>query len=307
MKIRYYIIGFFSGIVILALMASLNADTLKSNNSNVTALRDSTNQYFQVVKNPHIPNQIFFAGEEVPISEEDSRERFEIELIRNCYYHSSSLMHLKRAGRYFPIIEPILKAHNVPDDFKYLAVAESDLTNAVSPAGAKGLWQFLELAGKEYGLTITATVDERFNVEASTVAACKYLLYLHRRFGSWSLAAAAYNAGPTKLAAELKSQGESTYYALNLNQETSKYVFRIAAIKQIMENAELYGFFIKPQDIYVPFGAKKSITVTSSITNLGNWSREHGMTYRELKYYNPWLRSDKLEVEPNQSFVLKVK
>src|SRR5688572_12198080 len=193
-----------------------------------------------------------FAGEPMPTTYFDPVERLDRELMINVYQHATTLMHIKSANRYFPIIEPILAKHGIPDAVKYLCVAESSFRIATSPAGAKGLWQFVDLMGRAYNLEINSEVDERFHVEKSTEAACKFLLYLKERFGSWTMAAAAYNMGETALAKKIQEQKSNSYYDLHLNEETSRYVFRILAIKEIMQHPEQYGFYVEDDQLYAP-------------------------------------------------------
>lgn len=252
----------------------------------------------QVVRAPDLNKSFDWAGEAMPLTA-DAKERLDVELLSNSYYHSSTLQYLKRANRYFPIMERILREHGIPDDFKYLAVAESGLLHVSSAASAKGFWQFRKLAGKEYGLEINDEVDERYHLEKSTIAACKYLNYLYRRFGTWTDASAAYNVGPTAYARQLKSQGESGFYDMNLNRETSKYVFRLMAIKEIMSHPTEYGFYIDDVEKYPPLDNFYLVEVAKSVNNWGDFAREHGVTYRELKRYNPWLRDGNLTVIKN--------
>jgi membrane-bound lytic murein transglycosylase D len=235
-----------------------------------------------------------FAGEQVPADNFDARERLDRELAVNSYYESATLLNIKTANRYFPVIEPILKKNGIPDDFKYLCVAESNLRMAVSPSGAKGLWQFIESAGKENGLEINSEVDERYNVEKSTEAACRYLLRLKERFGNWTSAAAAYNIGPALLAKRMQEQQADNYYDLNLNEETSRYVFRIIAIKEIMKDPERFGFFVDTTQLYPEMTHYDAVQFDGPIPSLAALAKEHGTTYRMLRLYNPWLISGSL-------------
>ena len=247
-----------------------------------------------------------FAGEEVPIENFDVYERLDRELLRNAYYHSSTILALKRANRYFPVIEKILAENGIPQDFKYLAVAESDLSNAVSPAGAKGVWQFLKTTGKAYGLESNNEIEERYHLEKSTKAACDYLQSLKNKFGTWTMAAAAYNMGETKLKKEKNIQRTDNYFDLNLNQETSRYVFRILAIKEILSNPEEYGFLIDEKDKYAPLDNFKTIEIEGSVENWGDFAIEHGTTYRMLKVFNPWLVSSSLTNKYKKTYEIRV-
>ena len=247
-----------------------------------------------------------FAGENVPTENFDVRERLDRELLRNAYYHSSTILALKRSARFFPTIEKILAENGLPDDFKYLAVAESDLSNAVSPAGAKGVWQFMKGTGREYGLEINTSVDERYHFEKSTVAACKYLKKLKEKFGSWTLAAAAYNMGGAKLSSEKSLQRGNSYYDLNLNQETSRYIFRILAIKEIMSNPEQFGFQIEEDEKYPPLSDYTAVEVDEAVANWGDFAQKYGTSYRMLKVYNPWLVSASLPNKNRKTYEVRI-
>jgi len=261
----------------------------------------------QIVKGVDLDKSYDFAGEELPIQENfDVRERLDRELMVNSYWHSSTSLNIKKAYRYFPVIEPILKKHGIPDDFKYLAVAESNLSHATSPAGAKGLWQFMPTMANYYDLEVNREVDERFHAEKITDAACKYIQHLKDRFGSWTLAAAAYNMGETRMARDLEQQRADSYFDLNLNEETSRYVFRIIAIKEILQDPKRFGFYFDKSDGYQPLDDYKTITVTESISNLGDFAEENGTSYRLLKVYNPWLLSHTLTISSGNSYEIRV-
>lgn len=252
---------------------------------------------FSPVYSIDIPEQVNFAGEEAPLEVFYVREYLDRELTVNTYFHSSTIMLFKRANRWFPLIEPILKENNIPNDFKYLALIESGLENVTSPAGAKGFWQFLKKTGREYGLEVNSGIDERYNVEKSTVAACKYLNESYEKYGNWTLVAAAYNAGNRRISESLEEQRVNSYYDLLLNDETARYVFRILAIKTIFENPEDFGFYINENDLYPPIPTKK-IKVTATIKDLVGFAAGHNINYKTLKIFNPWLRKDYL---PNRS------
>ena len=245
----------------------------------------------------YFPTSIDFAGESTPLQISDVRERFDRELLINANLDATTLLIIKRAHRAFPIIEPILQRYGVPNDFKYLAVIESGLVNAFSPAGARGVWQFMPITAKEKGMEVNETVDERYHLQKSTEAACKYLLDAKAKFGSWTLAAASYNGGMTGVTKQIEMQQVSSYYDLLLNDETSRYVFRILALKEIMQNPEKYGFVIDPLDLYVGLPTK-TIVVDTSIVDLASFAKSQGINYKILKIHNPWLRDKKL---PNAS------
>ena len=236
-----------------------------------------------------IPEDLNFSGEIVPQDDPEIMERIDREFLVNTYWHSNAILLLKRAHKYFPIIEPILAEHNIPDDFKYLAVAESGLQNVVSSAGATGFWQFMKATAREYGMEVNENVDERYHLEKSTEAACKYLQRSYKKYGSWTLAAAAYNTGPGSLDRYRSTQDESNYYNLLLSEETGRYVFRILALKEILSDSEKYGFIVDEEDHY-PAVPDYAITVDSPITNLANFAKSHEINYKILKRHNPWLR-----------------
>ena len=252
----------------------------------------------QIVRAPDINQQFDWAGEMMPQTA-DAKERLDRELIVNSYRHSVTLQHIKLANRYFPVIEQILREKGIPEDFKYLAIAESDLRFVTSHANARGFWQFRKLAAKERGLEVNDEVDERFHVEKSTRAACEYLLWLKQKFNTWTDAAAAYNIGPTRYKKEQERQQESNYYDMNLNQETSRYIFRLIAIKEIQSNPENYGFYLTPEEKYPPLDDYYEVVVDESIKNWGEFAHDHDITYRDLKRYNPWLLDNHLTVIKN--------
>lgn len=246
----------------------------------------------------NFPTTINFAGEQTPLQIADVKERLDKELVINANLHSSTTLILKRANRAFPIIEPILKKYGVPDDFKYLAVIESSLVNAVSSAGARGVWQFMPDTAKERGMEVNDYVDERYHLEKSTEAACKYLLAAKNKFGSWTLAAASYNGGMTGVNKRIDEQQVSNYYDLLLTEETSRYVFRILALKEIMQNTGKYGYTLFPNELYNNIPTKK-IEVDSTINDLATFALQQGINYKILKIHNPWLRDKKL-VNPSK-------
>lgn len=246
----------------------------------------------------YFPTTTDFAGETAPLHVVDVRERLDRELLINANLHSTTTLILKRANRAFPVIEPILAKYGIPDDFKYLAVIESGLVNAVSSAGARGIWQFMPETAKEKGMEVNEFVDERYHLEKSTEAACKYLLAAKNKFGSWTMAAASYNGGMNGVNKKIEEQQVTNYYDLALTEETSRYVFRILALKEIMKNPAKYGFNIYPTDLYSPIPTKK-IEVDSTITDLASFAKTQGINYKILKIHNPWLRDKKL-VNPSK-------
>ncbi len=252
-----------------------------------------------------IPDGLNFVGEPVPINNPDIKERIDRELLVNTYWQSNALLLMKRANKYFPIIEPILAAEGVPDDFKYLAVIESGLTQAVSPARATGFWQILKGTGKEYGLEVNDNVDERYHIEKSTRVACEYLKKAKSRFGSWTAAAAAYNAGPAGISRRMKAQNVNDYYDLLLNEETGRYVFRIIALKEIMNNPKKYGFNYTSTDLYNPIPTYK-VAVDTAVTDFVKFAERFGINYKVLKIHNPWLRESHLNNGSRKQYFIDI-
>jgi hypothetical protein len=259
--------------------------------------KEGTAQYF--------PAKVDFAGEATPLHVADVKERFDRELLVNANLHSSTILIMKRANRAFPVIEPILKQYGVPDDFKYLAVIESALMNAVSASGARGVWQFMPDTAKEKGMEVSETVDERYHLQKSTEAACKYLLAAKNKFGSWTLAAASYNGGINGLSRKLEEQGVTDYYDLLLTDETHRYVFRILALKEIMQHPDLYGFDVSQHELYENLPTK-IIEVDSSINDLAQFAKSQGVNYKILKIHNPWLRDRKLANPGKKKYQLEI-
>jgi hypothetical protein len=252
-----------------------------------------------------VPTVLSFAGEPVPVNDVDVRERLDRELLVNTYWHSNMLLSFKRANRFFPVMEPILQQQGVPDDFKYLALIESGLANVLSPAGAAGFWQILKTTGSEYGLEIGKDVDERYHVEKATVAACAYLKAAKEKFGSWTAAAASYNMGMGGLNKQMARQGATNYYDLLLNSETSRYVFRIIAVKEIYENPAKYGFKFTKNDLYHPVPSK-TVEIAAPIEDLAELAGTYGVTYKALKIHNPWLRDKHLKSHDKDTYVLEI-
>ena len=250
-------------------------------------------------------DDIYFADERVPLEMFNIRERYERELLSNTYFHSNTMVLLKRSKRWFPVIEPILQKYGVPEDFKYLCVIESNLSNVVSPAGAAGFWQFMKSTAQEYGLEINKEIDMRYNVELETEAACKYFLKAYERFGSWTLVAAAYNAGSSRVSKFMKEQGVTSYYDMLMAEETERYVFRILAIKTIFENPEKYGIYVSNSLAYEPY-KYKNVIVKENIDNLAEFAKKHDITYKLLKVFNPWLRSNTLTVKKGKVYEIKI-
>ena len=286
-------------MIIIALVMSIVA--IKTANKRPISLEQIVIQSHDI----EFCDNIYFAGEKVPLEMFNIRERYERELLSNTYFHSNTMVLLKRSKRWFPVIEPILKEYGVPDDFKYLCVIESYLSNVVSPAGAAGFWQFMKGTAQEYDLEISKEVDMRYNVELETEAACKYFLKAYERFGSWTLVAAAYNAGSTRVAKFMKEQGATSYYDLLMAEETERYVFRILAIKTIFENPEKYGIYVSNELSYQPY-KYYTVKVDKDVDNWAEFAKEHDITYKLLKVFNPWLRSNSLKVKKGKVYEIKI-
>ncbi|MBP7497935.1 MAG: lytic transglycosylase domain-containing protein [Bacteroidales bacterium] len=257
----------------------------------------TNNKYYSVP----IPEKVDFAGENVPVNFFDVRERLDRELIVNTYWQSNTILMLKRAYRWFPIIEPILKANKLPDDFKYLALIESGFEMKVSPAGAAGFWQFIKETGKKYGLEINEEVDQRYDLPKATEAACKYLKEAFFKYNSWTIAAASYNLGMGGISRQLERQKVDNYYDLFLTDETSRYIFRILALKIIYKNPTEYGFYLRKKDLY-PVIPTYTIEVDTSILELADFAFSQKINYKILKYFNPWLRQPFLKNKDKKKY-----
>ena len=257
------------------------------------------------ITTPPVPEEVDFAGEPMPLGFFDVRESLERELIVNMNFHSNTLQCIKRISRYFPVIEPILAANGIPDDFKYLALIESDLMNRISPRGATGFWQFMKGTATECGLEVTAEVDERYHVEKSTVAACKYLKGAYQIFNNWTMVAASYNMGKGGLSAQVKRQQCNYYYDLLLNDETARYMYRIAAMKIIMSDPQKYGFYVPDNEKYQPIPYTE-VEIKTAVTNLTEFAFKHQTNYKMLKYLNPWLRDNKLTNAARKTYLVKI-
>jgi len=268
------------------------------------AQTESFRQYYRIYA-IEVPGRLDFAGEPVSLEKFDVRERFDREILVNTYWQSQTMLFFKRANRWFPVIEPILQEQGVPDDFKYLALIESGLMNVVSPAGATGFWQILAGTARDLGLEVNDKVDERYHVEKSTMAACKYLKDLKQRFGSWTMAAAAYNVGHSRLDRIIQTQKVRDYYDLHLNEETSRYMFRILAVKQIFSDPKGSGFFFRDEDLYPPL-QYNTVEVDTTVTNLTDFAFLHNTTYKELRLFNPWLRDYDLPNRSRKKYRVKI-
>ncbi len=268
-----------------------------TSNSKSKKNADTKNNSFQNL--PDIPKSITFFGEKINLEDEDIRERLDREIITNVYFQSSTTFALKRANRYFPEIEKILKKQSIPEDFKYLAVIESNLSEVASPVGANGFWQFMPFTANEYNLDINNEVDERLNLSKSTTAACNFLSNAHGVFGDWVNACASYNRGIGGVQSDMSWQQTKHYFDTDMNNETGRYVFRIIAMKLIMENPKAYGFYIPKNQLYHPLKTK-TIQLTGKINNLAEWANEKGINLKILRKLNPWLIGNKLTINPSK-------
>ena len=289
MKIRY--------ILILLIILQINTNIYSQN---------SIAQINTISASPYIPQYVEWGGEKIMLDRYDMRERFDREMISFCYGHTNTLMVIKRANRLFPILKPIVEEMGLPTDFLYLAVIESSLNpRAQSPAKAVGLWQIMPTTAKEYGLEVNDNVDERYNIIKSTRAACKYLKKAYDKYGSWITAAASYNAGQNRISTEMARQLQNHAFDLWLNDETSRYMFRLMAIKMIMENPVHYGFAIRSSQLYPPMRFRE-IEVNSTISDLSQFAIENGISYSQLKDFNLWLRSRKLPIQEGSSYIILI-
>lgn len=287
-RVLLYIITPITCICLIAVL-------LLSNNS-PKEVESTTPYVLSMTKSVEVPQKVEFAGEEVQLDRYDIHERYDREINSFTYLHSTTLLLIKKANRYFPIIEPILKDNGIPEDFKYLAVIESNLNHrAVSPAGAAGLWQFMPKTAPSYGLEVGSEVDERYSIEKSTLAACKYLKEAYNKYGSWASVALSYNAGQGRISGELGKQQAEDPLDLWLVEETTRYYYRMLAIKQIFESPSKYGFILTDKDLYKPIEFIK-VEITQSIPDLAAFAKEKGVTYAQLKDFNSWLRDRKLTI-----------
>jgi len=294
--------------VIGSLIFAVNPNVLENGKETVAVLNDSIEKNVAKeyrISSIGIPEDLNFAGEIVPQDDPEIMERIDREFLVNTYWQSNALLLMKRANKYFPIIEPILAKNGIPDDFKYLAVAESGLTNVVSPAGATGFWQIMKETGKEYGLEVNANIDERYHLEKSTEVACTYLNRWKDTYGSWTLTAAAYNAGPGGINRYMKIQEVDDYYDLLLVEETGRYVFRIMAIKEILSHPEKYGFHLEQEDLYTAVPTF-NVEVSEPITSFTDFSKKYEINYKILKRHNPWLREPHLNNTYGKKYTIEI-
>ena len=304
MKSKIFRVGGFLAIVVLGMFIfrflTFSTDVETENDH----YKRYVNQHYKVFA-IDLPDSLTFAGEKVELEMDDIKERLDREMLVNAYWQSQTLLFIKRANKFFPVIEPILKENGVPDDFKYLAVAESGLSQAVSPARAVGFWQILKATAQENGLEVGKEVDERYHVAKSTEAACKYLISSYKKYGNWSMTAASYNAGRRGISEQVSRQKKENYYDLLLNEETARYLYRVVALKLIFENPSAYGFSIPENELY-PEIPSRTLVVDSTVANFADFAAEHDTNYKILKYLNPWLRDTRLTVGAGKSYEIVI-
>lgn len=299
---------FTSGKVFIALLILLSAGfvfTLLVSAGEQQPAEPDNEESGPVAVSWSVPESVTFAGEALPLQNFDTRESLDRELNATAYRHGSTLLTIKRSGRYFPEIEKILNEYGVPDDFKYLACAESDLSNVISPRGATGYWQIMEGTGRESGMIINREIDERYDLDKSTRFACKYFLKAYERYGSWTMAAASYNNGFNGLSEQIDIQKETNYYDLLLNEETARYIFRIVALKLVMSEPAKYGFNISSGELYkpVPF---HEVKVDTAVSSFEQFARQFDTNYKILKFLNPWLRRPFLTNSEKREYTIRV-
>jgi len=291
---KYFLLGVSTAAVVVLFLCSDSENTNTEQNS-----------YTGFVSPISIPDSIKFCGEYVPVHYFDVKESLEKELLVNSYWHSNTIGLIQRSSRYFPVIEPILKEYNIPDDFKYLALAESGFTYMVSPAGAAGFWQLVKPTAMEYGLEVNGQVDERYHLEKATSVACSYILESYKKYNDWTMAAASYNAGRRGVDRQIERQKEQNYYDILFNEETARYIFRIVALKLVLEKPENYYFNIPESRRYKPVDYDE-VNIETSISNLADFAKEYSTNYKMLKKLNPWLRDNKLSNPSNKKYSIKI-
>ncbi|MGC1392109.1 MAG: lytic transglycosylase domain-containing protein [Bacteroidales bacterium] len=287
-----------------AIIILLIAQSFKGIDNNPSESRQRLDTIYNI-KSFKLPDEVTFAGEKMPLDNFDTRESLEREILTSAYRHSSTILIIKRANRYLPLIERILKKNNIPDDFKYLVAAESEYSNMVSPAGATGFWQIMTETGKEEGLEINTVIDERYDVEKSTQFACDYFMKSYEKFGNWTLTAASYDGGRAAIDEQIEIQHQHNYYDLLLSDETARYIFRAVAYKLIISDPENYGFKIEKTDLY-PELKFSEIKVDSAVSDLSAFAEKFGTNYKILKILNPWLRKPYLTPKSNKGYLIKI-
>jgi membrane-bound lytic murein transglycosylase D len=289
------------GVIIIIISISLSFSGFEKSTGSGNQQSDT----LYTIKSFKLPEIVTFAGERMPLDNFDTRESLEREILTSAYRHSSTILIIKRANRYLPLIEKILKRNNVPDDFKYLVAAESEYSNVVSPVGATGFWQIMAETGKEEGLEVNNVIDERYDVEKSTQFACDYFLKSYDKYGNWTLAAASYDGGRAGVDDQIDIQHQNNYYDLLLTEETARYIFRGVAYKLIINDPARYGFNIKKEDLYPELNYFE-VKVDTAITDLSDFAQKYGTNYKMLKFLNPWLRKPYFTPKPDKDYLIKI-
>ncbi|HNZ68020.1 MAG: lytic transglycosylase domain-containing protein [Bacteroidota bacterium] len=302
MKRRIYGAAWVALVSVVVLFSTCGLN-IKGNEESPVSVNDQASWYFTA---PPVPDSVFFMGQRIPLERFDVYENLERELLVNANFHSQTIRLIKLAPRYFALIDPILEAEGVPVDFRYLCVAESTLNpRALSPAGAAGLWQFLKGAAMEYGLEVNAEVDERYHIEKSTRAACRYLKDSYAKYRDWAVVAASYNAGTAAVDRQIRRQKETSYFDLLFSEETERYVYRILSLKIILEDPQKYGFLIKEAEKY-PVLKTRLVEIATPLADLADFAKSYGITYKTLKYYNPWLRETFLTNKTGKRYLIEI-
>lgn len=299
-SIKFFVGGLLLGASVITVIAF---NQINKSEESVEIMPNGRLQYKWYA--PELPTKASFAGEIVPLDRWEVRERYDRELLTNYYMHGSLMYILKLSYRQFPVIEKELKAYGVPDDFKYLCVAESNLQNLTSKAGAQGYWQFMNETAPTFGLEISNEVDERYNLKKATQAACQYFLQAYKKFGTWTAAAASYNCGMGGYNGHATYQGSNNYYDIALPEETNRYIYRILAFKNLISSAPSWGYILNPEDVYKPLKTK-TILVDSGISNLAEFAEENGSNYKVLKIMNPWLRARNLPAKKGKTYEIEL-
>jgi membrane-bound lytic murein transglycosylase D len=294
-----------AGILIICVTVSILiiGESFRDSNKNNYIPASSDTTWFNKSYSP--PVNVSFAGERMPLENFDTRESLDREIITSAYRHSSTILIIKKANRYLPVIEKILKENDIPDDFKYLVAAESEFNNVISPAGATGFWQIMAATGREAGMEINNVVDERYNLERSTQFACDFFRKSYEKYGNWTLTAASYNGGRAALDEQIGIQKQHSYYDLLLNEETARYIFRAVAYKLILADPEQYGFKIDKQDLY-PVLDYYEVKIDTAVTDFSVFTRQFDTNYKIFKFLNPWLRKPYLTVRQNKEYLIKI-
>ena len=298
------VLFFSTGVIIILAGLFYSYKEPKSSEFNENNNKDNPKRNYAIFS-IDTPEKLDFAGESVPVDQIDIREALDREILTNTYWQSQTFLFIKRANRFFPVIESVLNKYGVPSDFKYLPIAESGLLNIISPAKATGYWQFLESTAREYGLEVNSEIDERYHIEKSTEAACKFILESYNKYGSWTMAAASYNAGRKGLNTQINRQKETHYYDLLLAEETSRYIFRILSFKLIISNPSDYGFYFEPDDLY-PEIPTYDVSVEGEVKDFAEFAKRYGISYKVLKLLNPWLREAFLTNKEGKTYYIKI-